>query len=147
MWDVTPAGDLLLLDRIRERLSAPRLVAMIHQLSRKWRPDYLAIEKTGFQLAIVQQLRREGAAVKPLVARGDKTSRANAAAVRFAGGQVYFPCGANWLAELESELLGFPNDPHDDQVDAVSYACLVVSQRHRGEAKTKGLFDEGVCDE
>jgi predicted phage terminase large subunit-like protein len=146
MWDVTPAGDLLLLDRIRERLSAPRLVAMIHRLSAKWRPDYLAIEKTGFQLAIVQQLRRDGAAVKPLVARGDKTSRAHAAAVRFEGGQVYFPAGASWLGELEAELLGFPNDPHDDQVDAVSYACLLVSQRHRGAARTRGLFDEGESD-
>lgn len=129
LWDCTPTGDLLLIDRLRERLSAPKLIATLRQLSAKWRPDWIGVERTGFQLAIVQQLRREGLAVKPLAARGDKTSRAHAAAVRFEGGQVYFPAGADWLHELEAELLGFPNEPHDDQVDAVAYACLEVAKR------------------
>jgi len=136
VWDCTPFGDLVLLDRIRERMSAPKLMATIRQLSGKWNPEFVGVEKAGFQLAIIQQLRRDGAAVKPLIARGDKTSRAHAAAVRFAGGQVYFPAGAAWLGELEAELLGFPYEPHDDQVDAVAYACLEVGRRY-GEAAAK----------
>jgi len=130
VWDCTSAGDLVLLDLLRERLSAPRLMAALKRLAAKWRPDFLGVEKTGFQLAIVQQLRRDGATVKPLAARGDKVSRAHAAAVRFEGGQVYFPAGAPWLVELEAELLAFPHGPHDDQVDAVSYACLEAARKY-----------------
>jgi predicted phage terminase large subunit-like protein len=129
MWDCTPAGDLLLLDLLRERMSAPRLMTALKRLNAKWRPDFLGIERSGFQLAIVQQLRREGLSVKPLLPRGDKVARAHAAAVRFEGGQVYFPADASWLVDLEAELLAFPHAPHDDQVDAVSYACLLAADK------------------
>jgi predicted phage terminase large subunit-like protein len=130
VWDCTPFGDLVLLDLVRDRMSAPRLMASLKQVAARWSPEFFGVEKNGFQLAIVQQLRRDGATVKPLVARGDKRSRANAATIRFEGGQVYFPASANWLLDLESELLAFPNSQHDDQVDAVSYACLEVARRY-----------------
>jgi predicted phage terminase large subunit-like protein len=130
MWDCTPFGDLVLLDLVRERMSAPRLMNMFKQLSRRWNPEWLGVEKAGFQLAIVQQLRRDGATVKPLAAKGDKVSRAKAASIRFEGGQVYFPSGGDWLIDLEAELLAFPHGQHDDQVDAVAYACLEAARRY-----------------
>jgi hypothetical protein len=33
---------------------------------------------------------------------------------------------APWLADLEAELLGFPNAAHDDQVDVLGYAMAVL---------------------
>ncbi len=38
---------------------------------------------------------------------------------RFEAGRVLLPKEASWLAELESELLAFPNGRYDDQVDAL----------------------------
>jgi hypothetical protein len=38
----------------------------------------------------------------------------------FEAGQVVLPQNAPWLAELERELLGFPNARHDDQVDSIT---------------------------
>jgi predicted phage terminase large subunit-like protein len=128
-WLTTAAGELVLLDLVRDRLEAPRLVPAIEELARRYQLDYVGIEKAGFQEAIIQEARRRGLAVKPLIPRGDKTSRAAAASVRFEAGSVYFPANAPWLAELEAELLAFPNAPHDDQVDCISYACLEVARR------------------
>ena len=35
-------------------------------------------------------------------------------------GRVYIPKEASWLADLQHELLNFPNSKYDDQVDSVS---------------------------
>ena len=50
---------------------------------------------------------------------------------------VYFPSSAPWRADLEAELLGFPRARHDDQTDAVAYACLEAGRRF-------GLADEAL---
>jgi phage terminase large subunit-like protein len=38
---------------------------------------------------------------------------------RFEAGLVLLPKEAPWLADLEAELLAFPNGRYDDQVDAL----------------------------
>ena len=40
--------------------------------------------------------------------------------VRFEDGSVYLPEAAPWLGTYLTELLGFPNTKHDDQVDSTS---------------------------
>jgi phage terminase large subunit-like protein len=41
---------------------------------------------------------------------------------KFEAGLVHFQIGAPYLAELEAELLAFPNGKTDDQVDSISQA-------------------------
>ena len=41
---------------------------------------------------------------------------------KFHARRVHFPKGAPYLAELERELLQFPNGKTDDQVDSISQA-------------------------
>ena len=36
--------------------------------------------------------------------------------------RFFFPEGASFLPELETELLSFPQGKHDDQVDSISQA-------------------------
>ena len=55
-------------------------------------------------------------------AAGRKTTRRPACSVTKVGSKrvrILLPNEAPWLAEFESELLAFPNDRHDDQVDAL----------------------------
>jgi predicted phage terminase large subunit-like protein len=128
-WLLGPGGELILLDCLRDRLEGHEIVPAIMSMGHRHRLDYVGIEKAGFQELIIQQARRCGLAVRPLVSRSDKVGRAHAAGVRFEAGLVYFPRDAIWLTELENELVTFPHGEHDDQVDCVTYACLEAARR------------------
>ncbi len=123
-WAVTPESDLILLDRIRERLEEPDIIRQALGLYRRHDLSYLDVEANGIQLGIVQTMRRtEGMAIRGITNSTDKVSRASTAIVRCEAGQVYFPFGVSWLGEYENELLGFPMAAHDDQVDMTSLAA------------------------
>ena len=141
-WAVTAGGELILLDLIRDRLSAPKIVPLIRRTMARFSLDYVAIERVAIQEAIVQQARRAGLSIRPVRPQGDKISRAGAASVRFEAGCVYFPRAATWLDDLEAELLHFPVGAHDDQVDAVSYACLEVGRHYSLPALASGAAED-----
>lgn len=128
-WAVTPDGDLLLIDLIRERFEEPDLIRQAVALRARHDLDYLAVEANGVQLGIVQTMRRSPhkLAVRGIVNDRDKLSRASTAIIRCEAGQIFFPERAPWLDTYESELLGFPSGAHDDQVDATSLAAHDVA--------------------
>ena len=131
VWAVGPGKDLLLLDRIRDRIPGPGQVPMLRRLYEEWKPDTIGIESVAFQLVVIQEARKAGLPVRELRPDRDKVSRALVAAARLEGGNVFWPRHASWLGEWEAELLLFPNARHDDQVDTLSYAALEVSKRRR----------------
>ncbi len=119
----------MLLDLCRERLEGPDILPLLARLGERHGLAYWAMEANGAQLAIVQEARRRGIAVRALRAETDKITRSLTAQVRVEAGQVYFPEHASWLGDFESELLSFPKATHDDQVDVLSYAALEVFRR------------------
>ncbi len=128
-WAATPDKDLLLLDRVRLRLEGPDHVPLLRTTYQRWKPGFIAIERTGFQLTLIQQATREGLPVRELVADTDKISRALVAAARMEAGTVYFPADEPWVGEFEDELLAFPSGRHDDQVDVLAYAAIQLVSR------------------
>ena len=137
-WVQTPDNDLALVDLIRTRLESPDQVPLCWQQYKKWSPFNIGfkfwVESNGGGKSLVQYLQREGLPVEELHADTDKLTRFIPAATRIASGCVYFISnndneesrGIPWLHDFEAELLGFPNAAHDDQVDVLSYAALVV---------------------
>ena len=137
-WVQTPDNDLALVDLIRSRLESPDQVPLCWQQYKKWSPFNIGfkfwVESNGGGKSLVQYLQREGLPVEELHADTDKLTRFIPAATRIASGCVYFISnndneesrGIPWLHDFEAELLGFPNAAHDDQVDVLSYAALVV---------------------
>lgn len=74
--------------------------------------------------------------VREVVPSGDKQTRAQSFAGRFAMGKVYFPKDKRWVERAVSELLAFPNGLHDDFVDMCSLVGLgLQSQFKPGAAK------------
>ena len=64
--------------------------------------------------------------VKDLEAQGKKELRISVLQPRFKTGNIWFPMGANFLTELESELLSFPKGLHDDLPDSLSYISKIA---------------------
>jgi len=115
---------------------------------REFNGEYIAVEKDGIGLGVVQTIRRTGISVKPIKARGSKEARSEIAEIRMAAGMVYFPREAPFLWDLEQELLHFPNCDFADQVDALSHAAMQV-QRSSGPPtlrQTDDLPNEGDSD-
>lgn len=129
-WAVTPHNDLLLIHVDRRRLEGPDIVPALRSAYERHHPLYLGVERAGFQLSIIQEARRAGLPIRELHPDADKFSRALPAAARMEGGQVAWPSSALWRADLEAELLGFPNARHDDIVDCLAYAVGEVAGGH-----------------
>jgi predicted phage terminase large subunit-like protein len=113
-----------ILDVFRERVDFVRLRASVIRLCRDYRINRLLIEDAASGMQLLQMLRHqcpEGVPL-PIACRpeGDKVSRFAAQASRFEAGEVVLPRAAPWLADLITEIIGFPNAPHDDQADAMS---------------------------
>ena len=117
-------GELFLREVIRVRQEAPELGHLIEQVHRRTNADITLIEDADLGRGIAQNLRRTSRLCRPQLyqPRLDKIARMQARAVMFETGKVFLPRNAPWLAQYLEELLGFPNQRHDDQVDSTSQA-------------------------
>ncbi len=136
-------ADLIVLDMVRRRMEGPDITPAIEDQVNRWDLRVAHIESSGFQLSLVQEARRKGLPVKELRADRDKIARSLTLEARMEGGHVWFPRDAAWLPELEREILAFPEGQHDDQVDALAYAAIVMSSPKlpdwRGAGEEEGL--------
>lgn len=55
-------------------------------------------------------------------------------------GAVKFDKSSDWYQTLEDELMRFPRDKHDDQVDAIAYLGLMIDRIV--DAPTREEIDE-----
>jgi len=133
---ISREGDLLVLDMFRGRVDFATQKRLIKEYFKRYKPSYIGVESVAYQLAMVQELRREGLPVKELRAKGDKVGRVLSVATRYEAGKVFHKLGAIWLDDFEDEILRFPNGEHDDMVDVLSYAGIEA-----------GSLGEGLPDE
>lgn len=134
IWAVTRNFELLLIDMYRDRITEPKIleksVAIYEPKGYNGRRHtaFLA-EDSGLSKPIIQAIRVKGIPVVEVsLNRMDKLTRSATAALRVAGGQVYFPRETPgfrypWLEEFKKELAQFPMGEHDDMVDNLSLAA------------------------
>ena len=85
--------------------------------------EALNIETTAFQSTFFQEIvRRTPLPARAITPDTDKVSRSRALAAQYESGKVFHLRGGPGIAELEAEMVGFPNVEHDDLVDALVYA-------------------------
>jgi predicted phage terminase large subunit-like protein len=121
---ITPEGKILILDIDRRRLEAPDLLPLLQRKVEQFDLAYVGIERAGYQLAFIQMAKREGLIVKSLKADRDKVSRAYPLIARMEAGDIFFPKNSTWFADVQTELLRFPEAEHDDIVDSLAYAVI-----------------------
>lgn len=90
----------------------------------------IIMEETAQSMPIIEHLQMNGVVVRAIKPVGDKFTRAQPAATAWNAGRIRVPIKPPpWLAEFLSELAAFTGteaDKHDDQVDALAYAWLVL---------------------
>jgi predicted phage terminase large subunit-like protein len=124
---VTPQRDILVVHVDRARIEMPLQYGYVIDCKRRWPAvAFQAIEDRVSGTGLLQQGRLNGTPFKPLEADGDKVRRAMHVAIAYQNGTVYHKAGATWLTDFESELTVFPRGSHDDQVDVVAYAGILV---------------------
>ncbi|UWU90611.1 phage terminase large subunit [Bradyrhizobium sp. CB1015] len=132
-----------LLDVFRARLAYPDLRRKIPELAREFGADTILIERAGFGLSLLQDLRTDPPHGMPqpigIVPKGDKQDRLAAQSAKIEAGQVLLPGEAPWLADFLHEALAFPNGRHDDQVDSLSQFLYWVSDPWSEPAIEVGL--------
>jgi predicted phage terminase large subunit-like protein len=129
-WAVTPDADMLLIDEFRAQVETPKLADAAVDVVRRFDSLFLAIEKNGIGLGVVQNVMLTGVNVIPVNATSSKEARSEVAEIRLAAGKVYFNQDMPDRHDFETELTQFPNGEYCDRVDALSWSAIVVQQYH-----------------
>lgn len=120
-----PDGAVYIHDVQRARLGFGDVLGFINSMAQKWQPALIGIEQVQYQAAVVEELlRRTKLPVRGVHPDRDKLSRFQPLEARYQQGLVIH--SRSLPREFDDELLSFPHAPHDDQVDALSYAYSLI---------------------
>lgn len=123
----TPDSDILIYDIARDKIEIPKQYGFVRANSGRYeRVEFQAVEDKGSGTGLIQEAKNSGRPFKTLKADVDKTRRALPVSIQYENGKVYHLANAPWLVDFEGELLNFPKGEHDDQVDTVSYAGIII---------------------
>lgn len=131
-WDITPEGDVVVVDILRERIETVDHGRVLHANFDAWAPLWVGVERASFGMSIINDLKKNGFPVKPLEADADKVSRALPATALYNNGSIWHPLAKPWVGDFERELIDFPHGRFKDQVDILAYAV-------RGIRRAQGL--------
>lgn len=148
---------------IRERMDGREIVDTLLMLQRLYEPEVVGIEEMQISKAIGPFLREEMIkhnnflSLLPLKHGGkDKITRSRSIQARMRAQGCKFDKEGDWYPTFEDEMMRFPRDKHDDQVDAFSYLGLMLDtiieapskeefeeEAYQEEYEASGMADEG----
>ena len=139
-------GKLYCKHVIKQRMDALEIVDTILMIQKIYKPVLFGLEQGTIQKAIGPYLNEEmlkrGEFINTVLLKpsGDKLTRARSIQARMRSGACKFDKDADWYQDFEDELLRFPRDKHDDQVDAWAYLGLMLDRMW--EAPTEKEIEE-----
>jgi predicted phage terminase large subunit-like protein len=130
---------------VRARMDSKESVDMIFALQKRFDPVAFFMESGTIEKSLGPFIKSEMAQrnmfpnMETFPTTKDKTSRARSINARMRSDGVKFDKSKDWYYEFEHELLTFPRDRHDDQVDAISWLGLGLDKLI--EAPTQEMQD------
>ncbi len=127
-------GRLHLVNVIRDRMDSQQIVETILTLQKLYKPSLFGVEAGTIQKSIGPFLNREMLTtgifvpLQLLKPSADKITRARSMQARMRASACKFEKEAEWYQTFEEELMRFPRDRHDDQVDAWAYMGLMLDR-------------------
>lgn len=131
---VDEAGQIYLLDVVRDRFHPDDTVDEIFRLEKRFHPGMFLVEKGILDKAIGPMLQKEMMTRKsfpmltPISVSGDKRLKATGIRKAMRAGAVYVDKQAEWYPAFEDELLRFDRGTHDDQVDMFALFGLKLDE-------------------
>jgi len=114
-------GKAFCIEERRGHWNFPAQKKLLREFCAEDPPAHLTvIEDVAYQRALIDDLRREGFAVKGVRPDGDKVARASRLSGPLSAGKVVF-ADAVLTKDFMNEFISFPNWAHDDRVDAAGY--------------------------
>lgn len=137
VFDVTPDKEALLIDVQRLKIDSSEQFRWLKGLYDVYDPRFIGIEDRTYGTTLLQTALRSGMRVRALKADTDKVTRAYGMTPFIEMGRMQLPFAAPWLADLEHELAAFPYGTHDDMVDALAYAAVVLRDTQSAERQPR----------
>ena len=137
---------------IKERMDSLEIIETIFMIQKLYKPVLFGFEQGTITKSIGPVLneamlkRDQYISIAMLKPAGDKLTRARSIQARMRSGACRFDKEADWYQPFEDELLRFPRDKHDDQVDAWAYLGLMLDKMYEAatdkevEEEEYGLF-------
>ena len=123
-------ADIFLLDMWWERAGFVRTCEALQAMAKRWpKATTKLIEDKANGSAIIETLRSKVSGILPVNPAGGKVARVAAASPYIEAGNVWLPMHAPWRNTFVGEACSFPNAPHDDGIDMLSYLILRLGGR------------------
>jgi predicted phage terminase large subunit-like protein len=143
-------GLLHIVNVIRERMNALEIVDTVFALEQLYKPEVFAMEEGQISKSIAPFLQEEMhkrqsyPSIHGMTPTQDKMQRARSVQARMRARGVKFDKEGDWFQNFHDELVRFPRDKHDDQVDAFAYLGLILNKMV--EAPTKVDIEQEEYD-
>ena len=125
-----------LLDLVNEHLDFTGTINMLRlKIAQHPRLGAIYIEDKANGPAIITSMKNEVAGIIPVSPDASKESRVNAVSFLIQAGNVYLPKDKSYTKPFIEQCAKFPNDKHDDMVDAMSMALDKLHYSRRGFAR------------
>ena len=121
---------IIVVDVLNFYAEAPEVKRILQSLIVKHDLAFIGVEDTLDGKHVIQQFKMAGLPIKVVKTDGkDKVMRAVPLSLDMENEQVWFLGGSPWLSRVESQLLLFPNDIHDDDVDSLAHSCNIARKK------------------
>jgi predicted phage terminase large subunit-like protein len=140
-------NKMYVVDVKRGRWDGKEIIERMIDTHMKYRPELFTVEGGAIEKALGGFLNAEMydrgvfLNLNKMTPIKDKQSRARSIQARMRQGGIYFDQSKSWYPDLEQEMVRFPRDVHDDQVDALAWIGLTLDQTFPGRTKEE-LDDE-----
>ena len=123
VWGKTEA-NIYLVDAVKKHLNLPDTMREITRLRNMYpQCKTTLIEDKANGSAIINIMRKMMTGIIAVEPKGGKMSRVNAIIGAIESGNVWLPRKKLFTGDFVESCAAFPNGKHDDDVDAMSYAC------------------------